>query len=281
VLLIPNSVVLTMKSPAVTEEDVITANQLLVTGNLEVALNRIQELLNGVEDGDLRMRLLFDLVKCSALLDYKEITEDAIGQLEQMPEPHFSRALANMYRAYAEDRLGRSKNALALHDSNLSTGYFERDDFRIHKYQLYLFKAEAHIRLRQTDDALNLLDQAHALYPQKTSARDEVEEQIINWVEPQIQINRANCLMAVDRFEEAFNAASESLKWADGDWAALARQYMAECRLWQGRAEEALEIYVELKKTLPSRFVDEVRVDTGLANCMRYIKKKRVPRKPS
>jgi len=270
-----------MKSPTVTEEDVITANQLLVTGDLGVAFNRIQELLNRVEDGDLRMRLLFDLVKCSALLDYKEVTEDAIRQLEQMPEPHFSRALANMYRAYAEDRLGRSENALALHDLNLSTGYFERDDFRIHKYQLYLFKAEAHIRLRQPIDALNLLDQAHALYPRKKDGRGEVEEQIINWVEPQIQINRANCLLALDRFEEAFDAASESLKWADDDWAALARQYMAESRLWQGRADEALKIYLDLKKELPSRFVDEGRVDRGLANCMSYIEKRRGPGKPS
>ena len=270
-----------MTNPAISEEEIDAAEKLRAKGELAASLKLTQAMLEHAEDGDVRMRLLFDVVTCSAQLELEDIMNQAIAELDTMPHPEFSRALANMSRAYAEDQLGRPEKALALLDMNLETGYFERDDFRIHKYQLCLFKGHALLRLRRISEALEWLDRAHSLYPSEDSARDESERLIFGWVEPLIQINRANGLMALDRFDEAFDAASQVISGTDGDLAALARQHMAECRVWQGHVPEALEIYADLKKRLPCRLVEEDRIETGIFNCMSYLQKRRPVGKPS
>ena len=170
------------------------------------------------------MRLLFGVVRCSGLLGLDDVTNRAMADLDTLPQPEFLRALANMYRAHAEEQNGRAENALALLDMNLEAGFLERDDFRIHEYQLFLFKGEALLRLRQAKEALDWLDKAHALYPSEKSARNENEHSIFCWVEPSIQTARANCLLALDRFEDSFEAAREVIRRDDGDLATFARQ---------------------------------------------------------
>jgi tetratricopeptide (TPR) repeat protein len=264
-----------------TEEEIDAAEKLRANGEFAAALKSIQEMLERVNDEDSRMRLLFDVVSCSALLELDDITEQAMKELDTMPQPQFSRVLANMSRAYAEDELGRPDKALAILDMNLETGYFEREDFRIHKYQLCFFKGKALVRLRRVTEALDWLDRAHAMYPSEDSARDESERLIFCWVEPSVQIERANCLLTLDRFEEAFEAAKEVTQSDDSDLATFARQYMAECRLWQSRVPEALELYADLKKRLPCRLVQEDRIERGITNCMNYLEKRRPTSKPS
>jgi tetratricopeptide (TPR) repeat protein len=87
--------------------------------------------------------------------------------------------------------------------------------------------------------------------------------------------------MALGRFEEAFQAASEVLRRTDRDLATLATQHMAECLVWQGRVQEALELYVGLKRRLPCRLVDEKRIQTGITNCMSHLERRRAITKPS
>lgn len=270
-----------MTNPAVSEEEIDAAEKLRAKGELVASLRLTQAMLQRVEDGDVRMRLLFDVVTCSTQLELEDVTNQAMMELEAMPQPEFSRALANMSRAYAEEQLGRPEKALALLDMNLETGFFEREDFRIHKYQLCLSKGQALIRLRRVKEALDWLDTAHALYPSEDSARDETERLIVGWVEPLIQSNRSNCLIGLDRFDEAFEAAGQVLRTTDGDLATFALQQMAECRIWQGRVPEALEIYADLKKRMPCRLVDADRVETGIINCMNYLEQRRPVGKPS
>lgn len=264
-----------------TEEEIDAAEKLRAKGEFAAALTSIKEMLDRANNEGSRMRLLFDVVSCSALLELDEVTEQAMNELGTMPQPQFSRVLANMSRAYAEDQLGRPEKALAFLDMNLETGYFEREDFRIHKYQLCLFKGQALVRLRRVTEALDWLDKAHEMYPSEDSAHDETERLIFCWVEPSIQINRANCLLVLDRFDEAFDAAKMVTQRTDGDLATFARQYMAECRLWQSRVPEALELYVDLKKRLPCRLVQEYRIEQGIANCMNYLEKQRPLSRPS
>jgi hypothetical protein len=156
-----------MTNSTVSEEEIDAAEKLRAKGDFATSLRLTQDMLACTQDGDLRMRLLFNVVSCSAMLQQDEITSHAMEELDEMPQPEFSRALANMSRAYAEDQLGRPEKALALLDMNLETGYFEREDFRIHKYQLCLFKGQALLRLRRAEEASNGLI-AHMLsIPQK------------------------------------------------------------------------------------------------------------------
>ena len=256
-----------------TEEEINAAEKLRSKGDLATSLDLTLAMLKRAEDDDVRMRLLFDVITCSTQLELDDVTHQAMAELDKMPQPEFSRVLANMSRAYAEDQLGRPERALSLLDMNLETGYFEREDFRIHKYQLCLFKGQALVRLRRVNEALDWLDRAHALYPTDESGCDETERRIFGWVEPSIQVNRANCLMALDRFDEAFEAASRVMNRDDGDLATLAIQHMAECRAWQGRILEALELYSDLRKNLPCRLIDEDRVQQGISNCMNCLEK--------
>lgn len=270
-----------MTNPAVSEEEIEAAEKLRGKGELAASLKLTQAMLKRTQDGDLRMRLLFDVVTCSALLELRDVTQQAMMELDTMPQPEFCRAFANMSRAYAEEQNGRPENALALLDMILESGILEGGDCRIHKYQLCLFKGQALLRLRLPKEALDWLDSAHALYPSEESARDVTERGIFGWVERDIQVGRANCLLALDRLDESFEAASQVLLRDDGDLATLARQYMAECRAWQGRVPEALKLYADLKKRLPCRLVDESRIDQGIANCMNYLEKRRPATKPS
>lgn len=265
----------------ITEKDIDTAEKLRSDGEYAAALDLSQRLLISAQDDDARMRLLFNVVSCSASLDRSDLIEIAMAELEKLPKPEYSRVLANLNRAWAETSLGRPQNALNILDTDLATGLFEADDMRIHKYRLCLFKGEALIHLYCATEALEWLDQAHALYPTERTARDEIERRIFGWVEPNIQVNRANCLLALGRFDEAFDAASQVLRKNDGDFATLALQYMAECRVWQGREEEALRIYADLKKKLPCRLVDEGRIEKCIANCVSYLEKRRPSTKPS
>lgn len=265
----------------VTEEEMDEAERLRAKGDLATSLRLAQEMLTRAEDPDPRMRILFNVVTCSALLELPELTNQAMAELDTMPEPEFCRAFANMNRAYAEDQHGRPATALAMLDMILDAGHFEKDDCRIHMYQLCLFKGEALTRLRRPSEALDWLDKAHALYPAERNTRNETERLIFGWVEPNIQVNRANCLMGLDRFEEAFQAASEVLRWTDGDLSTLARQYMAECRVWQGRVPEALDFYSDVKKRLPCRLLEDDRIRQGISNCMSYLEKRRPSGRPS
>ena len=269
-----------MSGPDVTEEEIDAAEKLRVT-DLRKSLDATQALIIRVNDPDLRMRLLFDVVTCASQLDLKEVTDDAVRELEKYPDPQHSRALANLSRADAEVKLGRPENALALVDMNLATGFFERDDFRISKFQLYLIKGHALAWLKRAEEALRWLDEAKALYPTKESAADEVERAILDWAEPDLQVARSNCLIGLGHFEEAYAAAALVLQCNDGDWASFALQQMAECRAWQGREVEALRIYADLKKRLPCRIVDEQRVDEGMANCVKRLEARQTAKKPS
>jgi tetratricopeptide (TPR) repeat protein len=270
-----------MKCPTVSEEEINAAEVLRAKGELAASLRLTEDMLKRAEDDGARMRLLFNVVTCSALLGLEDVTNQAMTELDTMPQPEFSRALANTSRAYAEDQLGRPENALALLDMNLETGYFERDDFRIHKYQLCLFKGQALLRLRRVKEALEWLDKAHALYPSEESTPNETERSIFGWVEPDIQVNRASCLLGLDRLDEAFQSATNVLKWTDGDLATFALQHMAECRVWQRRVPEALKLYADLKMRLPCRLVDQDRIEKGITNCMNYLDRHRPSNKPS
>lgn len=266
----------------VTEEAIDAAEKLRAKGEYATALELSQQMLDRTEDGDFRMRLLFDVVRCAACLDRQDIVESAITELEKFPKPEISRVLANLSRAWAETSLGRPGNALNLLDMGLATRLFEADDMRVHKYQLCLFKGEALVHLRKAQEALEWLDQGHALFPTVESTSSIEEEKIFGWVEPNIQVNRANCLLALDRLDESINAASEVIKFSDHpDLCTLALQYMAECRVWQGREREALGIYAELKKRLPCRLIDENRMNQVIANCMSRLEKRQSLGKPS
>jgi len=264
-----------------TEEEIDAVEKLRGKGELATSLRLTQAMLERTEDVDVRMRLLFDVIWCSTQLELDDVTNRAMDELDTMPQPEFSRVLANMSRAYAEEQLGRPERALALLDMNLETGYFEREDFRIHKYQLCLFKGRALLRLRRAIEALDWLDRAHALYPSEDSGRDEAERRIFGWVETSIQVNKATCLLALDRFGEAYEAASQVVCRDVGDLATFALQHMAECRIAQGRVSEALALYANLKKRLPCRLVDEDRVRQGITNCMNYLDKLHPGGKPS
>jgi hypothetical protein len=77
----------------------------------------------------------------------------------------------------------------------------------------------------------------------------------------------------LDRYEDAYAAASKVLNRGDEEMTTLAMQYMAECRVWQSRVPEALELYAAIQKRLPCRLVQEERIQKGITNAMAYLEK--------
>lgn len=265
----------------VTEEEIDAAEKLRKYGEFSTALALAQDMLRRVQDGDKRMRLLFDVLSCSTQLRAESVTDDAIRELEKYPYPEFSRVLANSIRAYAEISLGRFQDALALLDMNLDTGFFEREDFRAHKYDLCLYKGMALERLSRWNEALEWLEKAHTMYPNEASAPDQDMLQHFRLAETEILFNKARCMMGLKRFDEAYEFSKQTYELAESDTKTVAMQYMADCRMWQGRVMESLNLYLDIQKRPPCVSVRAECIQDRISSCIDYLEKCKPNNKPS
>jgi len=257
-----------MSDVAVREEEIEAVERLRGQGNFATALALSQDMLNRAHNDETRMRLLFNVVNCSTRLGAKNITDEAVKELDKLPDPKMSRVFVNMIQAVSYLALGRAQEALDLIDANLMSELMEREDFQIWKYEHLATKGRALTYLARCEDALASLEQAHRMYPDGTKEAD-------------ILIDQANCMMALKQYEEAYVTANQVQRWDSGEIAALAMQYMAECRMLQGRVQESLALFGDLQKRLPCSLVNEERILTEIKNGMDYLEKLRPQGKPS
>jgi tetratricopeptide (TPR) repeat protein len=257
----------------VTEKEINAAEKLRGYGELSTALAMTQDMLRRVQDGDKRMRLLFDVLRCSTQLRADSVTDDAIRELEKYPYPEFSRVLANSIRAYAEISLGRPQDALALLDMNIETGFFEREDFRAHKYDLCLYKGMALERLSRWNEALEWLEKAHAMYPDEASAPDQYMRRHFGWAEVEILFNKARCMYGLNRYDEALNLSKRAYDLATGGTKTVAMMYIANTLAMQGKYSEALRFYIQIQGMPPSKSVPADQLQEGIRRCMDYLEK--------
>lgn len=251
----------------VTDEEIEAALYLSAERKFDASLALYQEMLTRAEDAFVRMKILYGIVTCSTWLRLDEIREDAIRELKQLPDFDVSQAFIVMARARAADDFGRAQEALDLIDANLHSEVLQRDDFRDWKYEHFFWRGRSLAQLKRWDEALCAFDAAHAM---DSDGRFETE----------MLIERANCYLALDRYADAYEVASQVEVRGDNEFTTLAMQYMAECRLWQRRVEEAMTLYGELQKRLPCRLVDEERVKTGIRNGMVFLEKRHPQWKP-
>jgi tetratricopeptide (TPR) repeat protein len=244
-----------MADTSVSEKEIEAAERLRGQGEYATALALTQDMMNRTQDDDTRMRLLLDVLYCSTRLCLDSATDAAIRELEKLPDPKMSRVFADFIQAMSFIAHGKAQKGLDLIDANLRSEYLERDDLRIWKYKHLAYKGSALIWLARPDEALVSLAQAHMIYP-----NGEREAAIL--------IDQTNCLMALDRYDEAYNAASQVFARNEDEMATLAMQYMAECRLWQGRITEAGKLYLDIQKRLPCRLVNEERIKEGMSQCV-------------
>ena len=257
-----------MPKAEVTEREIQEALDLSAQRDFSTALALYQEMLIRAQDDQIRMRILFGIVTCSTWLNLDEIRENAIAVLKQFPDYGVSHAFIVMAQARAYSESGRAQEALDLIDANLKSEVLQRDDFRESKYEHLFFKGRSLVQLAHYDEALAAFDAAHGMNPE-----GEFETDML--------IERSNCFLALSRYNEAFEAASRVLSRGDEEMATLAMQHMAECRMWQSRVPEALELYAAIQKRLPCRLVDEERIETGIKNAMARLEKLRPQGKPS
>jgi tetratricopeptide (TPR) repeat protein len=252
----------------VTENEIDAAEVLRGRGEYATALSLTQDMLRRVQNGDLRMRLLFDVLYCSTRLGEDGATNEAIHELEQMPEPEMSRIFIDFIQAMTDIAHGRYQEGLHLIDANLKSEFMEREDFLVWKYKHLAYRGDALTGLARCDEALESLSEAHSMFPDGER-------------ETAILIDQSNCLLALDRYEDVYAAASQVLNRGDEEMATLAMQDMAECRMWQSRVPEALELYAAVLKRLPYRLVQEERIQKGITNAMTYLEKNLPTRRPS
>jgi len=265
----------------VTDDEIDAAEKLRKYGEFSTALALAQDMLGRVQDGDKRMRLLFDVLRCSTQLRADSITDDVIRELEKYPYPEFSRVLANSIRAYAEISLGRPQDALALLDMNLETGFFEREDFRAHKYDLCLYKGMALERLSRWNEALEWLEKAHAMYPDEASAADQDMLQHFGWAEIEILFNKARCMYGLNKYDKALYLSKRAYHLATGETKTVALMYIANTLTMQRKYAEALKLYLEIQGMPPCRSVPVDQLQEGISRCMEYLGKSNPYSKPS
>jgi tetratricopeptide (TPR) repeat protein len=251
----------------VTEEEIEAALHLSTERKFDAALALYQEMLARSEDLLVRMKVLFGIVTCSTWLGLDTIRENAIAELKQLPDYGVSHAFVVMAQARAYSESGRAQEALDLVDGNLKNEVLQRDGFQDWRYEHLFYKGRSLVQLARYDEALGAFDEAYRVYPEGDFELDML-------------IERSNCLLALRRFSEAYDTASQVLACDDEEMSTLAMQHMAECRMWQQRVEEAMKLYSELQKRLPSRLVDEERVKTGIRNGMAYLEKRHPQWKP-
>lgn len=257
-----------MPKPGVTEGEIEAAEALSSRREFHAALSLLKSMLAHAEDKQTRMRLLFDIVTCSTWLNRKQDLMEAVGELKQLPAYDVSQIFINKTQARACIDSERVEEALDLIEKNLGAELLQNAAFRDWKYEHLFLKGHSLVHLARCNEALSVFDSAHDLYPD-----GEFETDIL--------IDRANCLLAVKRYDEAYDAASRVLSRDDGEKATLAMQYMARCRMWQTRVPEALELYVAITKRLPCTLVQEEEIQTAIKNAMMHLKMGSSRRKPS
>lgn len=250
-----------MSTAEVTENEVEMAETLSAQREFGASLALLQELLHRARDGQIRMRLLFDVVTCSTWLKLTDVRDTAMRELKQYPDDEVSVVFANMVQAKAFIESGQAQEALDLVNANLRSEVMEREDFKDWKYEHLFLKGRSLTQLGNCVEALSALDEAHTV-----NCRGELETDML--------IARSNCLLGLARYDEAYDVAGKVLKMGDEELATLAMQYMAEARMWQSRVPESLEIYVAIEKRLPCRFVREERIRKGIENALAYLEKR-------
>lgn len=270
-----------MSSPAVNDEQIDAALKLRDQGEFAGALKAFQEILASTQDPAARMLLLFHILSCSTQIEASDVTADAIRELERLPDADVSGVLANLIRANAEIDLGRPQNALAIIELCLDTGFFDRENFRVHKYQLYLFKGKALDRLKRWNEALDCLEQAHAIFPSEASCPDDDSRRIYSWGETEVLFNEARCMCGLNRYDEAYELSRKAFEREQGDVKTMATMYMANCRVMQRRFTEALKLYLEVQHKLPCRIVQLDQLEEGIARCMGEMPQRESGSKPS
>ena len=264
-----------------TEEEIDAVEKLRGAGDFATALALTQDLLSRAQDDDARRRLLFDVLRCSTQLRADSVTDNAIRELEQYPYPELSRVLANSIRAYAEISLGRPQDALALLDINLETGFFEREDFRAHKYDLLLYKGMALESLSRWSEALEWLEKAHSMFPDEAGAPDQDMRRHFGWAEIEILFNKSRCMFGLNKFDEALELSKQAYDLATGDTKTVAMMYIANTLVMQQKYSEALKVYIEIQEFPPCRSVHPEQLQEGISRCMSYLEKCNPRGKPS
>jgi tetratricopeptide (TPR) repeat protein len=257
-----------MHEAEATQEEIDAALDLSAQRQFRKSLAIFQEMLTRTKDANSQRKILFGIVTCSTWLRLDTTREDAILELKQLSDFDVSHAFIVMAQATAYLDFGRAQEALDLVNENLATEVLQRDDFRDWKYDHLFSKGRALVKLARYDEALCVFGAAHDIFPEGNS-------------ETEMLIERANCLIALDRFDESYDAAYQVLRRGDEEMTTLAMQYLAECRLWQSRASEALEWYVAIQKRLPCRWIQEERIQKGTTNAMAYLERLHPQGRPS
>ena len=270
-----------MTNSTVSDDEIDAVVKLRDQGEFTSALAMLQEIIRRTEDPATRMLLLFHILACSTQIEASDVTENALKELDQLPDAEVSRVLANSIRANAEIDLGRPQNALAIIDLSLDTGYFDREDFRVHKYQLYLFKGKALERLKRWNEAFEWLEKAHAFFPSVASCPSDDARMIYSWAETEILFNEARCMYGLNRYDEAYELSTKAFEREHGDLKTLAMMYMASCLVMQRRFSEALKLYLEVRHKLPCRVIQLDQLEEGIIRCMGELSKLNPGSKPS
>lgn len=244
----------------VTQQEIEAALDLSAQRQFGKSPALFQEMLTRTEDANNQRTILFGIVTCSTWLNLDQIRENAIGELKQLPDYEVSQAFVAITQASALVDVGRAQEALDLINTNLNTAVLQREDFQDWKYEYLFLRGRSLTRLARCDEALRAFEEAHKLHSEGKFETDML-------------LDRANCLLYLSRYDEAFEAASQVLARGEEEKATLAMQYMAESRMWQSRASEALELYTAIQKRLPCRSVQEERIQTGIKNAMAYLEK--------
>ena len=249
-----------MSDVNVKEEEIEEAELLSAQRKFDLSLVLLREMLSRARNDQTRMRILFDIVTCSTWLDLNEVPDKAIQELKQYPDYEVSHAFIVMVQTEAFIEFGRAQEALDLITEGLRLKLLQREDFQDWKYEYLHLEGRSLTRLARCEEALNAFNNAHAMDP---AGKHEID----------MLIARSNCLLALSRYEEAYDTARQVLTRGDDEMATLAMQYMAECRMWQSRIPEALELYTAIQKRLPCSLVQEERIETGTKNAMAYLEK--------
>jgi hypothetical protein len=79
--------------------EINAAEKLRGQGHFSSALALTLEMLRRTPHPNVRMRLLFDFLYCSTRLNLTEVSDDAIRELDQLPEPGMSRVFIDFIQA--------------------------------------------------------------------------------------------------------------------------------------------------------------------------------------
>jgi tetratricopeptide (TPR) repeat protein len=237
------------------EETIDSIERLKEAGDFDEAIHQILGGIDSATSDIERARYLINLIVCATNIGNETMAGSSIRDLFKLPLPADIALVRNYVSAVSYIDFFHPQRAVELLRANLSSDLLMDQAFFMQRYETLAQYGFALTHLERYSEALSSLNVAESAVPNGDLTAN-------------IRLYKATCLASLRRFDDAYVLAEGLICDGTAEIAIEAKFIMAQVRLAQGHFKEAVDLYRDVRKLLPSTRVSEIEVKGGIEAAM-------------